>query len=181
MHKTEQFLQLYEQYFSPLKERKIRLLEIGVQFGGSIAYWRETYPRWDVWGLDIDKEQITMCDLKNIVIGSQKDTDLLATLPAFDVIIDDGGHQMSEQQETFAFLFPRLNAEGIYIIEDTHTSYWPQFLDDKPTTDFIGALINDAHPDSLKARRAESYDYPRTRFEIKELHIYPSVSFICKN
>jgi hypothetical protein len=41
-----------------------------------------------------------------------------------DLIIDDGGHTMRQQQTSFGFLFRHLKVGGIYIIEDLHTSRW---------------------------------------------------------
>ena len=40
----------------------------------------------------------------------------------FDVILDDGNHRMMDQQVSFAKLFKKLNPNGLYIIEDLHTS-----------------------------------------------------------
>ena len=40
----------------------------------------------------------------------------------YDIIIDDGGHTMDQQQISFGFLFKYLKKGGIYVIEDVHTS-----------------------------------------------------------
>ena len=42
-----------------------------------------------------------------------------------DIIIDDGSHVNRDVIFTFNCLFPMLSANGIYVIEDTQTSYWP--------------------------------------------------------
>ena len=42
-----------------------------------------------------------------------------------DIIIDDGGHYMHQQQISFGFLFAYMRSGGLYFIEDLHTSYWP--------------------------------------------------------
>jgi hypothetical protein len=39
-----------------------------------------------------------------------------------DIIIDDGGHTMLQQQVTFGCLFPFIKSGGVYCIEDLHTS-----------------------------------------------------------
>ena len=48
----------------------------------------------------------------------------------FDIIIDDGGHTMKQQQFTLGFMFKSLNNGGIYVIEDLATSRWG-FANDK--------------------------------------------------
>ncbi|MDH4326030.1 MAG: class I SAM-dependent methyltransferase, partial [Betaproteobacteria bacterium] len=48
-------------------------------------------------------------------------------IPRIDVLIDDGGHRMRQQIHTFEELFPRIDANGVYICEDLHTSYWANF------------------------------------------------------
>jgi hypothetical protein len=40
-----------------------------------------------------------------------------------DIIIEDGGHTMQQQQVSLGFLFPYVKANGLYIIEDLHSSY----------------------------------------------------------
>jgi hypothetical protein len=44
-----------------------------------------------------------------------------------DVLIDDGGHTMTQQITTFEELFPRVAPDGVYLCEDLHTSYWQAF------------------------------------------------------
>ena len=46
-------------------------------------------------------------------------------LPRPGAVIDDGGHQFSQQVVTFEELFPHLNDGGVFLTEDTHTSYFP--------------------------------------------------------
>jgi hypothetical protein len=46
-----------------------------------------------------------------------------------DVVIDDGSHVPKDIIVTFETLFPALSKNGIYIVEDTETSYWPKYHD----------------------------------------------------
>ena len=66
-----------------------------------------------------------------IVIGDQEDkefmTDFAAKHGPFDLVIDDGGHFMRQQIVSFEVLFPALKSPGIYLVEDTHSSYLPNF------------------------------------------------------
>jgi hypothetical protein len=41
-----------------------------------------------------------------------------------DIVIDDGSHIASHQRKSFETLFPLLDPEGIYIVEDLPTAYF---------------------------------------------------------
>jgi hypothetical protein len=66
-----------------------------------------------------------------IFIGDQEDRDFLRSLVAqtgpIDVVIDDGGHTMGQQIATFEEVYPRLTDNGVYLVEDVHTSYWKRY------------------------------------------------------
>ena len=63
--------------------------------------------------------------------GSQIDNKFLENTAKeygpFDIIIDDGSHYVEHQLFSFKLLFKHLNNNGIYIIEDVHTSYKKSF------------------------------------------------------
>ena len=63
--------------------------------------------------------------------GDQTDPVFLTELTnregPFDNIIADGSHVQSHIITSFETLFPLMNRGGIYVIEDTQTSYWPRF------------------------------------------------------
>jgi hypothetical protein len=40
----------------------------------------------------------------------------------FDIVLDDGGHTMEQQQTSFGFFFQYVKPGGYYVIEDVHTS-----------------------------------------------------------
>jgi hypothetical protein len=74
----------------------------------------------------------------------------------FDLIIDDGSHYCSQQQESFAWLWPKLRKGGFYIMEDLHTSFLPEF-DDAMLTTFDFLMQN--HSDSMKLFRRYRYGW----------------------
>ena len=45
----------------------------------------------------------------------------------FDIVIDDGSHIPKHVIASFNILFPKLADDGLYVIEDVQTSFWPQF------------------------------------------------------
>ena len=66
-----------------------------------------------------------------------------------DLIVDDGGHKMHQQITSFRELWPKLKDRGLYIVEDTHTSYWPGFgggfREGKSFIEFAKDLIDRMH------------------------------------
>jgi hypothetical protein len=63
-------------------------------------------------------------------IGSQDDPEFLvrtvASIGRPDIVLDDGSHVAEHQKASFETLFPLLKEGGLYVIEDTHTSYWTE-------------------------------------------------------
>ncbi len=133
LFKMDHYLDIYDRLLGAWRGRKTSFLEIGVYKGGSLRMWRDFFaPDARLTFVDIDPA-CKMLELPgtDIRIGDQADRAFLAYLARdrgpFDVIIDDGGHQMHQQTTSFQALWPNLTNGGLYIIEDTHTSYWPGF------------------------------------------------------
>ena len=79
-------------------------------------------------GIDINKDCKKFENIfnnVNIYIGDQENIDFLngLNIDNLDIVIDDGGHQFKQQINSFNTLFTKLNDGGIYLIEDTHSSY----------------------------------------------------------
>jgi hypothetical protein len=127
----------YHRIFRGMKYRRLTLLEIGVGghdscLGGeSLAAWRCYFPFGKIVGCDIeDKRQLGGGRVRIHVIDQSCASDLarLASQEGpFDIIIDDGSHVNSHQIYSFKNLFAHLKDRGVYVIEDTQTSYWPEF------------------------------------------------------
>lgn len=133
--KWEQYLQVYDAF---LRERieagiPIRLLEIGIQNGGSLDMWSKVLPTGStITGIDIDPKCASLQLPPNVRvrIGDASDVRVLQDLlgdAEFDIIVDDGSHRSSHIISTFRACFPRLAGDGIYFVEDVHASYWPEF------------------------------------------------------
>ena len=67
----------------------------------------------------------------DIFIGSQDDEKLLKLIkskyPRIDMVLDDGSHLMRHMKKTFEELYSFVSANGIYMVEDTHTCYWEEY------------------------------------------------------
>jgi len=152
INKAAYYYDDYDFCLRELQDKPIRMLEIGVDDGGSLAAWKLYFPHAErIVGVDID-ERCKKFTTDNVVvyIGDQSDASFLKELSQkegpFDLIVDDGGHTMNQQQTSFEVLFPLLKEDGIYVIEDLHTSYWPEFRDRYQTTmNFLHDRIEDMH------------------------------------
>ncbi|MCR4334665.1 MAG: class I SAM-dependent methyltransferase [Patescibacteria group bacterium] len=171
----------YDLMFEKYKNRQLRLLEIGIQGGGSLYTWKEFFPQAKIIGIDID-ESCKQYEGENvkIYIGSQEDGDFLKMVEKnegpFDIVIDDGGHTMKQQIITFKTLFPLLKEGGIYVIEDLHTSYWYEFGGKRGRSytaiSLIKKIIDGIHLWAIQSPRASLFN--KVKNKIKPLQIKPS-------
>ena len=111
----------------------LRILEIGVQRGGSLGLWREYFGHTaQIWGIDIDPGCSSFSDGNTQVrIGSQSDAlflrEVVEEMGGVDVVIDDGSHMSNHIVTSLAVLFPLLSSSGVYLVEDLHAAYWPDW------------------------------------------------------
>lgn len=131
--KWEHYFSIYERHLERFRGKPARILEIGVYHGGGLDLWRNYFgPDAHITGIDIfDSAKEYETTNTDIVLCDQADTAALESIfcerEPYDIIIDDGGHTMAQQIGSLNALFPLLAPNGVYIIEDTHTSYWSQF------------------------------------------------------
>ncbi|QQS07057.1 MAG: class I SAM-dependent methyltransferase [Fibrobacterota bacterium] len=129
------YIQRYAKLFDPLRDRPIRMLELGVFRGGSLAMWSEYFPLGTIVGVDLSPNPLAqMPDRTHFVQGSQDDVALLDKIgdqfapDGFDIIIDDAAHIGTVARTSFLNLFPHhLKPGGIYVLEDWGTGYWPSW------------------------------------------------------
>ena len=147
------YIPLYERFFHPMRKRTKALLEIGVggydnpdHGGESLRIWKYYFPRALIYGLDIYEKRIPAEDRISIFQGSQTDAETLGEIHReagdFDIIIDDGSHRSPHIIKTFGLLFPLLKDGGLYVIEDTQTSYWPQYDGANPEEKSVQTTCN---------------------------------------
>lgn len=129
------YLSFYERML-PDRDFSGCLLEIGVMDGASLRMWREYYPEAKIIGLDIDRKEpikgceVWCCDATNWPQMLAAGVDL----HTYGVIVDDGSHSTFDQQRTLELLWPFLEAGGVYVMEDLHTSFRESHVDSERTT-----------------------------------------------
>lgn len=130
------YLRYYDTWFAPWVGRSVRLVEIGVHRGGSLALWCDYFPGADVVGIDLVRPE-RVDPRARLFIGSQSDPAFLTTTlgeafggaPA-DIVIDDASHLAFETKVTLDTLFDEwLAPGGLYVIEDWGTGFLPGWPD----------------------------------------------------
>lgn len=130
VHKWKHYFEVYDRHFSRFRNTDVHIVEFGVSHGGSLQMWREYFgSNCSVYGIDINPHCKRLEeDQIQVFIGDQENSDFLKSLPEkiprIDILIDDGGHTMKQQINTFEALFTSIDENGIYLCEDLHTSYW---------------------------------------------------------
>ncbi|WP_339628326.1 CmcI family methyltransferase [uncultured Pseudomonas sp.] len=133
LYKWIHYFDIYERHFSRFRNKAPVMIEIGVFGGGSLAMWRDFFgPDSTIIGIDINPEcKAHEADGIEIFIGSQDDPALIEQIlqkyPNVDIVLDDGSHIMEHMVASFELIYHRLNPKGVYMVEDTHTCYWPEY------------------------------------------------------
>ena len=132
-----EYTRLYELLFHGFRIEPIKLVELGLLIGGpehgasetrqtddvpSVRMWLEYFPQAEIIGSDIsdfgwfehDRFKFVQCDMSE----RQNFAAVSAASTGAKVIIDDASHASAHQQFGLLELFPVLEPEGIYIIED---------------------------------------------------------------
>jgi len=185
----------YQTHFSKFKNKKIKLLEIGVggygdwkEGGLSLKMWKAYFSKAIIYSFDIyDKRELSGKRIK-IFQGNQSDKKFLSKLSneigKLDIIIDDGSHKNKDVIVSFKELFPLLKHGGIYVIEDTQTSYYPgmggdsnNFNNQNTTMGFVKNLT-----DSLNHSEFFIPNYRPSYWDknIISIHFYHNLIFIYK-
>tara|TARA_Y100000768_G_scaffold248309_1_gene188440 strand:+ start:508 stop:1251 length:744 start_codon:yes stop_codon:yes gene_type:complete len=130
------FSKFYTQHLKHLKQKEIKILEIGSYSGASAAafikYFRNSSvhcfdvnisnfifssKNMYVYGLDVNNQNKLEKTLKKISLESNSNF--------FDIIIDDGSHYLSDILFSLKTLFRYVKKGGIYILEDfKHPNYY---------------------------------------------------------
>ena len=181
------FLEIYFNYFKNYKEKEINILEIGVDKGESLKIWRQYFSKAKICGIDINDIKYKI-DGVDIIKADQTNVKDLASVckkyKSFDIIIDDGGHHSNQIITSLNFLFYYLNENGLYIVEDLQTSYFPRFggsrfnLNRKKTSmNFLKSIA-----DSINYEQNDKPFYKTKKFDglVKFIHFYQNVAIIKK-
>ena len=135
VHKWHHYFEVYDRHFQRFVGKNPVILEIGVSEGGSLEMWNHYFGgQCRIYGLDVDPRcKLVEADFKNveIIVGSQDDPTTLAEIrrrvPPIDILVDDGSHINRHLITTFKALYDHVKPGGVYLVEDLHTCYWPEY------------------------------------------------------
>lgn len=113
----------YEVEFEKYRDKKIDLLEIGVETGGSLKLWKEYFVNSNsIVGADIldDKIDPRYKNIPGVTLQfcDAYDEDNSHLFGEYDIIIDDGPHTLDSQLNFIEIYLPKLKKDGLFIIED---------------------------------------------------------------
>jgi hypothetical protein len=119
----------YEVLFASIREKPIKILEIGVFQGASLKAYRDYFNEaLCIVGVDINPTCKSYENVDNhifVEIGDATNKEFITEITekhgTFDLILDDGSHRNDHVIKSFNMLFPLLNDNGIYVVEDTIT------------------------------------------------------------
>jgi len=120
------FIDFYEPFF---QSRNINTIaEIGVFKGNSIRYLLNRFQNAQIYGADILTYQSTWpvddrFKFSSFDQGNLSSLRLFLEQTTFDLIIEDGSHIPEHQVMALYEGIKNLNNNGLYILEDIHTSY----------------------------------------------------------
>lgn len=192
INKWMHYLPIYERHFERFCGKPMLFIEIGSGQGGSSQMWKQYFgPMARIVTVDIrpnckayEDEQVS------VRIGDQSDPEFLTRLVeefgAPDIVLDDGSHIMQHVCASFRHLYPQLNRDAVYAVEDLHTAYWPaaggglqrsgSFMEEmKGLVDKINAL-NPHH----RGQQAETATPDTISLLTRSLHFYESLVVIEK-
>jgi len=182
MDKWLHYFPIYERHFAPYRGNSPTFLEIGVSHGGSLDMWRQWLGRGThVIGIDIDPRCTTLAGRGiDIRIGDQAAPDFLDEIIAefgpFDIVLDDGGHFPHAQIASLDRLWSAVKPGGVYVVEDTHTNYWPGYDGGllRPDTfiEHVKPLVDDLHGFHSQLPEHQPSEWTHT---LGAAHFYDSV------
>lgn len=133
------YLDIYERYLDPRRNKIRKVLELGVKDGASLKMWRDYFPQAQIFGIDIDPEtKRDYGERVEVITASQDDPEAFTNLSSLDLVIDDASHVNELTLASWKLLWPKIVPGGLYIFEDLGVSYhrtrrrWPGMSYNRP-------------------------------------------------
>lgn len=123
---------VYADILTPAFTHKaLSVLEIGVLQGESLKAWADIFPHATILGVDIEPVEIIPSNPRirtyQTDAGDYKLMSEFRNQFVFDLVIDDGSHDINDQLAALFALWPGVKSGGYYVIEDIFSKYLPVF------------------------------------------------------
>ena len=124
--KSHNYAIFYEKYFKDLKNKELRVLEIGSHEGKALAAFYYFFQNAFLVGANINPFQMKFHSKRMeeiyIDVSSKKILKNFSNYinKNFDIIIDDASHNLRDILITLPIMFKKLNPGGYYVIEDVN-------------------------------------------------------------
>jgi hypothetical protein len=128
------YAKTFSKYLNNYRYTCKNLLEIGVLTGSTLCIWASMFPNSKIYGIDLEKQYWDQNIQKwTKKLGKQNmsrilfvNRDIFTVNEAseifgqtyFDIIIDDGPHDIMSVLKSFSLFQERLSQDGTYIVED---------------------------------------------------------------
>lgn len=134
------YFDTYEKLFSSIRIRARNILEVGIYWGGSIRLWRDYFPNAQIYGVDIcnldfiqkesikNDNHITLFTNTNGYDDTFISENFINKNIKFDMILDDGPHDLQSMIDLIVKYVPLLSENGIMVIEDVQDFQWTETL-----------------------------------------------------
>ena len=182
----------YLQYFKKLKNEPIKILEFGILEGYSVEMWEKEFPNAQIFAVDTNSQNFVYKPKRaKYIMGDldqQEFRNQVKQHGPWDIIIDDASHYCDQQVTLFKEFWPQIKDQGVYVVEDLLTSYWPKLSyapKEQPLTgiDYLKTLV-----DHLNSYTDKQYEYgsrvgqPLNELDktIYSIHFYSQIAFIFK-
>ena len=115
---------IYESFFLNRRLEKVKILELGVANGHSIASWHHYFLNATIYGIDNKEPYKFFYESKRVkyaqvdIFNKKKIKNFIKKNGNFDFIIDDSVHNEYGILTNLINFYPALNSKGIYFVED---------------------------------------------------------------
>jgi len=141
-----EYTPIYWSLFHDEMENVERVLEVGVAHGCSLRMWEEFFPNATIVGLDHNRECLRhTAGRVSVRFAEQGDDKSLESAVAkddqFDLIVDDGSHELYHQIHTMLTFLPYLSKNGLYVIEDLTYDCKPELVTEHIPKEYAWAVV----------------------------------------
>ena len=120
------YIPTYSELFAKWQHEPISILEVGCYKNGSLKLWEEFFTQATIIGVDIQTYEGSV-ELNRATVIIEDFYSSNRELPDFDLMIEDGPHDVNSQLAFVRKMYPKLKEGGLMIIEDVRPDYQPHF------------------------------------------------------